>query len=134
MVTRRVAIGSAGALLAQVLAAQNSGGTAKRVFTHDLPDVSLKDWSVTAVEVSYGPGEKSAAHRHPGITIAYVLEGEIRSKVGDGPETTYTAGQVFLETPGQLHGVSANASTTRPAKLLAVLLAEKGKQLTTPAQ
>jgi len=134
MVTRRVAIGSAGALLAQFLAAQNSSGTTKRAFTNDLPDVSLKGWSVTAVEVSYGPGEKSASHRHPGITIAYVLEGEIRSKVGDGPETTYTAGQILLETPGQLHAVSANASSTRPAKLLAILLAEKGKQLTTPVE
>jgi quercetin dioxygenase-like cupin family protein len=96
--------------------------------------MTLKDWSVTAVEVSYGPGEGSPAHRHPGITIAYVLEGEIRSKVGDEPEKTYTAGQMFMETPGQLHAVSRNASTTRPAKLLAVLLAEKGKPRTTPAQ
>jgi quercetin dioxygenase-like cupin family protein len=95
--------------------------------------VNLKDWSVTAVEVSYGPGESSPSHRHPGITIAYVLEGEIRSKVGDDPERTYTVGQMFLETPGQLHAVSGNASTTRPAKLLAILLAEKGKPLTTPA-
>jgi len=53
------------------------------------------------------------AHRHPGITIAYVLEGEILSKVGDEPEKTYTAGQMFLETPGQLHAVSRNASATR---------------------
>jgi quercetin dioxygenase-like cupin family protein len=96
--------------------------------------MTLKDWSVTAVEVSYGPGESSPAHRHPGITIAYVLEGEIRSKVGDEPEKTYTAGQMFLETPGQLHAVSRNASATRPAKLLAVLLAKKGTPRTTPAQ
>ena len=103
----------------------------KKVFEHDLPDLALKDWSVTAVEVSYGPGEGSAAHRHPGITIAYVLEGEIVSKVGDEPEKTYSPGQMFLETPGQLHAVSRNASATRPAKLLAMLLAEKGKPLTT---
>jgi quercetin dioxygenase-like cupin family protein len=63
----------------------------------------------------------------------YVLEGEIRSKVGEEPERTYTVGQMFLETPGQLHAVSGNASTTRPAKLLAMLLAEKGKPLTSPA-
>jgi quercetin dioxygenase-like cupin family protein len=103
------------------------------VFEHDLPDVSTKGWSVTVVEVSYPPGESSAAHRHPGITIAYVLEGEIRSKVGDEPEKTYATGQMFLETPNQIHAVSGNASATKPARLLAVLLAEKGKQLTTPA-
>ena len=55
------------------------------------------------------------------------------SKVGDEPERTYTVGQMFLETPGQLHAVSGNASATRPAKLLAILLAEKGQQLTTAA-
>jgi quercetin dioxygenase-like cupin family protein len=123
-------------LLAQMVSAQSQSpaGGPKIVFQHDVPDMTLKDWSVTAVEVSYGPGESSPAHRHPGITIAYVLEGEIRSKVGDEPEQTYTAGQMFIETPGQLHAVSRNASTTRPAKLLAVLLAEKGKPRTTPAQ
>jgi len=46
-----------------------------------------------------------------------VLEGEIRSKVGNDPETTYTTGQMFLETPNQLHGVSRN-TTVKPAKLL----------------
>jgi quercetin dioxygenase-like cupin family protein len=103
------------------------------VFEHDVPDLNLKGWSATVVEVSYGPGESSAAHRHPGITIAYVLEGEVRSKVGDDPERTYSTGQVFIETPNQLHAVSRNASQTKSAKLLAVMLAEKGKQLTTPA-
>ena len=102
------------------------------MFQHDLPAISLDGWAVTAVEVTYGPGEGSPAHRHPGITIAYVLEGEVRSKVGDDPEKTYSAGQMFLETPRQLHAVSRNASDTKPAKLLALLLAEKGKPLTTP--
>ena len=119
-------------LLASARDGQGKPAPAKPVFQHDLPEVALKGWSVTAVEVTYQPGESSTAHRHPGITIAYVLEGEIRSKVGDQPEKTYSAGQMFIETPGELHAVSANASTTRPAKLLALLLAEKGKPLTTP--
>jgi quercetin dioxygenase-like cupin family protein len=135
MLTRRILLESAGGLfLAQILGAQNPAGGRQPVFQRDLPDLALKNWAVTAVEVSYGPGESSAAHTHPGITIAYVLEGEIRSKVGNEPESTYKAGQMFLETPGQLHAVSGNASSTRPAKLLAILLAEKGKPLTAPAQ
>lgn len=120
-------------MLAQAVLSNAQSGGPKVLFTHALPELNLKDWSVTAVEVSYGPGESSAAHRHPGITIAYVLEGEIRSKVGDDPEKTYATGEMFLETPNQLHGVSGNASKTKPARLLAILLAEKGKQLTTPA-
>jgi quercetin dioxygenase-like cupin family protein len=134
MMNRRLLLGSTSALLVQALLsnAQTASGR-KIVFEHDLPDLNLKGWSVTVVEVSYAPGESSGAHRHPGITIAYVLEGEVRSKVGDDPEKLYTAGQMFLETPNQVHAVSRNASTTKPARLLAVMLAEKGKQLTTPA-
>jgi quercetin dioxygenase-like cupin family protein len=120
--------------LPAVAVAQAQSAGRKIVFQHDLPDLALKNWSVTAVEVSYAPGESSSAHRHPGLTMAYVLEGEIRSKVGDDPEKSYTAGQMFLETPGQLHAVSRNASATQPARLLAILLAEKGAQLTTPAK
>jgi quercetin dioxygenase-like cupin family protein len=130
MVSRRILIGGLGGLLGNALQAQ---GLSKVVFKHDLPDLTLKDWAVTAMEVSYGPGERSPAHRHPGITIVYVLEGEIGSKVGDGPEKTYTAGEMFLETPQELHAISRNASSTRPAKLLAILLAGKGVPLTTPA-
>jgi len=93
----------------------------------------MKNWAVTVREVNYQPGGTSAPHRHPGITIVYVLEGEIRSKVGDGPEKTYGPGQMFMETPNQLHAVSRNSSDTRPAKFIALLLAEKGKPLTAPA-
>ena len=120
--------------LPAVALAQGQPAGRKIVFQNDLPDLALTNWSVTAVEVSYAPGEGSAAHRHPGLTMAYVLEGEIRSKVGDEPEKSYTAGQMFLETPGQLHAVSRNASSTQPARLLAILLAEKGAQLSTPAK
>src|SRR5215813_11334110 len=135
MITRRFLMeGAAGVLFARALGAQGRGGGAKVVFKHDVPDLTMKNWSATAVEVSYAPGESSPSHRHPGITIAYVLEGEIRSKVGNEPEKTYTVGQMFFENPNDLHAVSRNASTTKPARLLAILLAEKGKQLTSPAQ
>ena len=106
----------------------------KRIFQHDIPDLALKNWAVNAVEVAYAPGQSSAAHKHPGLTIAYVLEGEVVSKVDDGPEQTYRTGEMWMETPGQVHAVSRNASTTRPARILAILLAEKGVQLTTPVK
>ena len=136
MVTRREMIGGAGGLLLlhARAAAQSPAGRTRQVFNHALPRVTLDDWSVTAVEVSYPPGEASPPHHHPGITLAYVLEGSIRSKVGDAPERTYAAGEMFIENPGELHAVSRNASETSPARLLALLLAPKGQALTTPAQ
>jgi quercetin dioxygenase-like cupin family protein len=133
---RRTLLGSFGVLAMQaaVADAQNAPAPSRGVvFEHDLPDLTMNGWAVTTVEVKYAPGAGSAAHRHPGITLAYVLEGEVASKVGDGPEKTYGVGQMFIEMPNELHGVSRNASTTKPARLLAMLLAEKGKQLTTPA-
>ena len=61
--------------------------------------------------------------------------GGIRSKVNDGPVTTYEAGQSFPEMPGDRHGVSANAGETKPAKLLAVFVVDTNEmQLTTPCQ
>jgi quercetin dioxygenase-like cupin family protein len=135
MINRRDLLESTGGLLLLAAGFQPSagGGGRKVVFEHDLPDVTLEHWAVTAVEVAYQPGQSTPAHRHPGLTFAYVLEGEIAAKIGDEPEKVYTAGQMFMETPGQLHAVSRNASATKPARLLALLLAQKGQPLTTPA-
>jgi quercetin dioxygenase-like cupin family protein len=57
----------------------------------------------------------------------------MRSQVNDGPVTTYKAGQSFSEFPGDRHGVSANASKTKPCKLLAVFVVDtSATELTTP--
>src|SRR5262245_5172313 len=105
MMTRRVLIGSAAGLLLanELVAAQAAANGPKVVFESDVPDLTMKNWSASGVEVSYGPGQASPPHRHPGITIAYVLEGEIASKVGEGPEKVYKVGEMFIETPNQLH-------------------------------
>ena len=136
MLTRRTLLLSAGALatMADGASGQAPNPSVRPVFQRDLPDLTVSGWSATAVEVAYGPGEGSPPHRHPGLTIAYVLAGSIRSKVGDGPEQTYTAGQMFMETPEEVHAVSRNASGTEPARLLAILLTRKGAELTTPVK
>ena len=62
-----------------------------------------------------------------------MLEGEILSQVNDGPVTTHKAGQSFSELPGERHGVSATASKTKPAKLLAVFVVDTNEtELTIP--
>ena len=62
-----------------------------------------------------------------------MLGGAIRSKVNDGPVTTYETGQSWSELPGDRHGVSANASETQPAKLLAVFAVDTNEpELTIP--
>jgi quercetin dioxygenase-like cupin family protein len=87
------------------------------------------------VLVEYGPGGHSPGRTHPKSAFIYatVLEGEIRSRVNDGPVTTYKAGQSFFEMPGDRHGVSTNASKAKPAKLLAVFVVDTNEmELTIP--
>src|ERR1043166_8058861 len=104
------------------------------VYQHELPNIPGK--SIKGVLVEYEPGGYSPGHTHPKSAFIYatVLEGEILSQVNDGPLTTYKAGQSFSELPGDLHRVSANASKTKPAKLLAVFVMDTNEtELTTPS-
>lgn len=103
------------------------------VYEHKLPNVPGK--SIKGVLVEYQPGGSSPAHTHAPSAFIYatVLEGSIRSKVNDGPEKVYRAGESFSEMPGDHHGVSANASDTEPARLLAVFVVDSDEtNLTTP--
>lgn len=102
------------------------------VAAEQLPNVPGK--TLTVVIVKYGPGAKSAPHRHSGFVLAYVLEGKVRSQVSGGPVKVYSAGEHFIEHPGSRHLVSANASTTEPAKLMAIFVADDGAKLTRPLQ
>jgi len=102
------------------------------LYQHELPNVPGK--SIKGVLVEYGPGGYSPAHTHGNAFIyATVLEGAIRSQINDGPVTIYNTGQSWSELPGDRHSVSANASETKPAKILAVFVVDTNeKELTTP--
>lgn len=116
-------------------AAESAAPSAKVtvVFDQALPNVPGK--SMKGVLVEYGPGGSSPAHMHPPSAFIYatVLEGAIRSQVNDGPAKVFHKGENFSEKPGDRHAVSANASETEPAKLLAVFVVDTAdKELTTP--
>ena len=66
--------------------------------------------------------------------IAYVAEGEIRSQVEGQPETVYKTGDTFYEAPNGVHAVSANASQTKPAKLVAFFVCDHAAPLSAPAE
>jgi hypothetical protein len=65
------------------------------VYQHEPPNVPGK--SIKGVLVEYGPGGYSLGHTHA--------------------KSAFKAGKSFSEPPGDRHGVSANASKTKPAKL-----------------
>lgn len=95
-----------------------------------LPDVPGKN--VVMATVNYAPGQASDPHVHPGSVFAYVLEGEVISQLEGQAPMTYKAGDYWYETPRVPHLVSKNASSTKPAKLLAWLLVGDGEQLKLP--
>src|SRR6476646_4744199 len=116
---------AAAVLIATSVAAEETlapGAKVSLVFDQELPNVPGK--SMRAVLVEYEPGVGTPSHRHPASAFIYarVLEGAIRSKVNEAPERTYQAGESWIEQPGDHHQVSQNASTTAPAKLLAIFV------------
>jgi quercetin dioxygenase-like cupin family protein len=128
-----LAIGAISALAEPLCMTNESAGSAldkvEPIASYALPNVPGK--RVTIVRVFYGPGGFTRAHRHAGSVTAYITKGEIRSQLGGGPVEIFKVGQSFFEPPGATHLVSANASNTEPAELIAVFVADEGAQLTT---
>ncbi|MBC9033911.1 cupin domain-containing protein [Sphingomonas sp. JC676] len=105
----------------------------KLVYQHPLPGIPGQ--SLKGVLVEYGPGGYSPSHRHAKSAIIYatVLEGSVRCQLNGGEIRTFRVGQNWTELPGDHHGVSANASETQPAKVLAVFVVDDADQeLTIP--
>jgi quercetin dioxygenase-like cupin family protein len=114
----------------------SSGKTerARLVFTHALPDLDGRHLKATVVEVTYGPGESSHPHSHPCAVIGYVLEGALRTQVKGEPEAVYRAGESFYEAANGVHQVSANASETQRARLMAYFVCDHDGPLSVEAQ
>jgi quercetin dioxygenase-like cupin family protein len=104
--------------------AERSPPTRRDVIKQGLPGEPERD--ISLVEVSYPPGTGSPPHLHANGVMAFVVSSTIVSKVGDGPEQTFHAGDAWWEPPGAIHRVSRNASSTDPATLLAIYIAPKG--------
>ena len=99
-------------------------GKVTRLMTKDLPDVPGKEGMMETVD--FAPGEASKPHRHNADLFVYVLEGSVVTQVKGGGSQTVHAGEVFYESPTDVHLVSRNASDTQPAKLLVFYVKTKG--------
>lgn len=102
------------------------------LITKDLAGIAGKEGMVLTVE--YPPGAVSTKHRHNANTFVYVLEGSIVMQVEGGQEVTLGPGQTFYESPSDIHSVSRNASTTKPAKFLVFFVKDKGAPASVPVQ
>jgi quercetin dioxygenase-like cupin family protein len=102
------------------------------LMSKDLKDNPGKE--VVMITVEYPPGASSPVHRHDAQAFVYVLEGSIVMQVKGGKEVTLTPGQTFYEGPNDVHVVDHNASKTRPAKMLVLLVKAKGVPLLVPVK
>jgi len=102
------------------------------VMLKDLADLPGKE--MLMISVVYPPGAVEHIHRHDAHAFVYVLEGSIIEGVRGGKEVTLTPGQTFYEGPGDVHTVGRNASMTKPAKFVVVLVKKIGVDAVLPAE
>ena len=101
------------------------------VSTTDLQNLPGKEGLTLLVE--YPPGSSDPIHRHNAHAFVYVLEGSIVMQVRGGKETIVNAGQTFYEGPEDVHVMGRNASQTKPAKFVVILVKDKGAPAVVPA-
>jgi quercetin dioxygenase-like cupin family protein len=94
----------------------------------------LPDKEILMYTVEFPAGFSSSIHRHNAQVSVYVLEGSVVMQVRGGKEMTLLPGQSFYENPNDIHVVSRNASSTKPAKFLVFLTHQKGAPLVIPAK
>lgn len=117
-------------LIAGALIAQDAQVTP--LMSKDLPDFPGKEGLM--ITVVYPPGASDPIHRHNAHAFVYVLEGSIVMQVKGGKEVTLTPGQSFYEGPNDIHVVGRNASTTKPAKFLVLLVKNKDAPVLVPVK
>ena len=102
------------------------------IMSHDLAGSAGEQ--VLMYTVDFPPGFSSPVHRHNAQVSVYVLEGSVVMQVRGGKEITLGPGQSFYEAPNDIHVVSRNASSTKPAKFLVFLVKEKGAPVLVPVK
>src|SRR6266481_486809 len=130
MTTKLVAL----ALLCLMLTGTAMAEQAKvtSLMSKDLPESPGKEMLMITVE--HAPGGSDPIHRHNAHAIVYVLEGSVVMQVKGGKQVTLTPGQTFYEGPDDVHVVSRNATSTKPAKFLVFLIKDKGAPVLVPVE
>ena len=94
----------------------------------------IPDKEVLMITVDYPPGGADPVHRHDAHGFIYVLQGSIVMGVKGGKEVTLKPGETFYEGPNDIHTVGRNASKTKPAKFLVMLVKNKGAEAVIPVK
>ncbi len=117
-------------LMATTVAAQHPDVTV--LMSKDLTGIPGKE--ATMLTVEYPPGASDPPHRHNANAFVYVLEGSVVMQLEGQKEVRLTPGQTFYEGPDDIHVVDRNASTTKSAKMLVVIVKDKGAAILVPVK
>jgi quercetin dioxygenase-like cupin family protein len=115
-------------LISSTLLAQEAKVT--ELFSKDMANIPGKEGVMMIVD--YPPGSIDPIHRHNAHAFVYVLEGSIVMQVRGGKEVTLTPGQTFYEGLEDVHVVGRNASKTKPAKFVLLMVKDKGAPVLVP--
>jgi quercetin dioxygenase-like cupin family protein len=133
LIMRSLHIGVIAAILLPLPAGAATSDRVRTVSSQPLPHMDGDHLKTILLEVRYGPGESSSPHSHPCAVLGYVIEGAIRTQLKGEREATYHTGESFYESPNGVHLVSANASTTEPARFLAMMICDHDAPLSVEA-
>jgi quercetin dioxygenase-like cupin family protein len=111
-----------------VAAAAQAPGVQRTILQRQ--DVAGPGREAVMTRVEIAPGASAGQHTHPGQEMGYVLEGEGQLLIEGEAARMVKPGDSFVVPAGTKHNMRNDA--TKPLKLVAVYLVEKGKPLATP--
>jgi len=127
MENRRTFLGLAAAALLPVgLEAQGSAPPAQNtasplgvIARHPLTG-ALEGYEVVLSRsaMRYFPGTSTPVHSHPGVVLAYVLEGHVRFAINNEPERVVSPGDTFFEPLGAVHTTSGSTGADETTRIL----------------
>ena len=94
----------------------------------DVPGTNLE---LIIATVDIAPGARAGRHTHPGMTMAYVVDGDFWQHVDGQSEQILHAGDSTSNPNRAIHDEGA---LDKPVKLHAVYVVEKGQPLASSAQ
>jgi quercetin dioxygenase-like cupin family protein len=86
---------------------------------------------ITAVEITFEPGQQTGWHTHPVPLLGYMIEGELTVDYGERGQRIYRKGDALVEAMSTAHNGHNMGQST--AKILAVFIGREGLQGSVPA-
>jgi quercetin dioxygenase-like cupin family protein len=114
-------------LLSPVSLVRAQAGVERKVLLQEA--LPAPGYEATLIGVTLAAGAREGKHIHGGTLVGQVQEGELTLEQQGLPTRTFKAGESFSVKMGQVHEGLNHGKTA--VRLVATLIAEKGKPLTT---